>query len=709
MKYLLFAALSLAVTTNVLADNSRFRVFKQNSKKRATISNSRSLSAYYQKNSWNQNPTQIETGFLYLRDKETGAITEMKLIETTPSSSIFFFKLPPQKLGHAKVYAEIYSAPQEMLNGDDRLGIMKKLIADRSIKRKPFLLRVLRQKGQIIDIFDKKEEAIAAYNMYREQMGLSASDKESDSIVQVANSEKANQKKVIDTSTLQSLFMANESSLDATNEKNAELREVLKEVEKKRRTELVRQAKSWSSAKVRRNDRKAAEYIKDGVKKLKSQNFEKSREDFYQASDLSPLNQDIYEQYGVSLFRDKKFNQAIVVMELSQPSSNRLAEKDFYIGMSFFQLKDYQAALAQFEKVVKSGDKSFAATAAFYKGSSLIELGQYDKAKESFQYVLDNSTDPNMDNRAEKFIEYALDRKALAAKRSNWFFIDGVLGLIYDSNIVLARDQAREQGLITNVEGWRLLTQVSARARPYYSQTDEVSVAVDLTNIKSFDTSFKHNATANQADPLLIGLRVPWTHRTTLGQKGYFFELSPGYETIIMDLDGTGKSVITNSIKLDFDNTLVISKNWIAKGDWFLSSNDSDIVNDPTGADSISGGLRLSSIFILNKDLERYLIPDFGYRINDAKSSTFNFNRVDLGLTYTSAVFGDYMWNNRVAYYLANYENARVDNNYTLSTGLSTSINAHWNWGVMASYIINDSTTNNYKKYNVVSTFSFSY
>ncbi len=45
-----------------------------------------------------------------------------------------------------------------------------------------------------------------------------------------------------------------------------------------------------------------------------------------------------------------------------------------------------------------------------------------------------------------------------------------------------------------------------------------------------------------------------------------------------MDLDGKGNATITNSIKMDWNNTLVVNKNWITKGDWTISSNDSNIL-----------------------------------------------------------------------------------------------------------------------------------
>ncbi|MCJ8276517.1 MAG: hypothetical protein HRT44_10595, partial [Bdellovibrionales bacterium] len=207
----------------------------------------------------------------------------------------------------------------------------------------------------------------------------------------------------------------------------------------------------------------------------------------------------------------------------------------------------------------------------------------------------------------------------------------------------------------------------------------------------------------------VINLSVPWTHRGTLGGKGYFFDLVPGYETILMDLDGNSNKAIINSLKIDMNNTLVVNKKWIAKGDWSFSSNDASILGDETGADSFGARLKLSSIFILNKDLERYLIPEFAYSINDADDGAFAYSRSDIAVSYTSNIFDMFLWNSRLGYFIANYKNDRTDNNYSLSSGISYHINPHWDYGLTLAYTVNDSNTNAYDKYTVLNTFSFSY
>ena len=707
MKHLVLISIFIFSSIYALAESSRYRIFKENSKERVVVKNTTPISFFYEKAAWNQDPMVIDSGFIYLRDQKTGKLTELTFTETKPNSSVFNLDLPIGGLKDNNIHAELFSAPMSMLKDKNRIDVIKNLIQEKSVKRKPFLLRKLRSKGQIIDVFDSKDLAISAYQKYKSQLSLN--NTESDSVIEVKNQEKISKKKIIDTSTLQSLFLANDSDLSSTNDKNKELREVLTEVEKKRRMAVKNKSYTWSNSEKSKNKNTGKELIKTAVEKIKAKDAKGSMDAFYEASNLIADSEDVYEQYGVSLSKAEKYNQSIVVLNLAKNSKPRDAEKLFYLGLNFYHLKDYDNAVKYFSQVMDLKEKSFGPTAAFYKGSALIEMKEFDKSKEAFQYVLDNSSDPNMDSRAEKFIESALDLKALEEKRSNRHFFDGVLGLMYDSNIILATNDAINTNTVTDESGWRLLMQGGYKYRPYYTETNEVSIKADILAMQSFDNGFGSNDEAEKADPYVFSIAVPWTHRGTLKGKGYFFDLTPRYETIVMDLDGTAKKAIVNSIKLDFDNTVVVNKKWIAKGDFGISQNDSSILGDETSADSFGATFKLSSIFILNQDLERYLIPEFGYSLNNAEGSTYSYNRVDLAVSYTSSIFDMFLWNNRLGYYIANYENNRADNNYSLSSGISYHINPHWDWALTGSYSINDSNTNQYDKYSVLSTFSFSY
>ena len=233
MKHLVLISIFIFSSIYALAESSRYRIFKENSKERVVVKNTTPISFFYEKAAWNQDPMVIDSGFIYLRDQKTGKLTELTFTETKPNSSVFNLDLPIGGLKDNNIHAELFSAPMSMLKDKNRIDVIKNLIQEKSVKRKPFLLRKLRSKGQIIDVFDSKDLAISAYQKYKSQLSLN--NTESDSVIEVKNQEKISKKKIIDTSTLQSLFLANDSDLSSTNDKNKELREVLTEVEKKRR------------------------------------------------------------------------------------------------------------------------------------------------------------------------------------------------------------------------------------------------------------------------------------------------------------------------------------------------------------------------------------------------------------------------------------------------------------------------------------------
>ena len=210
-----------------------------------------------------------------------------------------------------------------------------------------------------------------------------------------------------------------------------------------------------------------------------------------------------------------------------------------------------------------------------------------------------------------------------------------------------------------------------------------------------------------QADPYVFGIKIPWTHRGTFKNKGYVFDLEPAFETIFMDFNNDDKKQILQSAIINFRNTLVVNKNWLAKANFHVRNDDSSILND--APDAVNVGATFSSIFVINQDLERYLIPDLGYIINSAKGKDFAYNRLSMGISYSTSLFDFFVWTNRLGFYIANYKSVRVDNNYSLTSSLGYSLGPNWNLGANASYMINDSNTNHYRKTTIMTTLSFSY
>ena len=314
-----------------------------------------------------------------------------------------------------------------------------------------------------------------------------------------------------------------------------------------------------------------------------------------------------------------------------------------------------------------------------------------------------------MDKRAEQYLEYSIEQKNLMKRKSHRWFLQGMFGTIYDSNIILALDEQLNQPNVNlDVEGLRFITSNTLKYRPFFEEKNEMSIEVGATLVQTLGTDFSVDDELQKADPWVFSIGLPLTHRGLLWKKGYSFDLRPSFETLVMDLSGTGKEPVINSILLDFNNTIVGSRNFVLKADFQLR-NDSADVGGSSNADAMRYTFALKSIVVLNKDSERYLIPALSYAVNDAKGSDFAFSRLDLGLTFTSAIFGRLVWTNNLNYFVANYRSPRVDKNYSLTTGLNYALGLKWNIALTGNYQINDSNTNRFKKLQVMSTVAYSF
>ena len=385
-----------------------------------------------------------------------------------------------------------------------------------------------------------------------------------------------------------------------------------------------------------------------------------------------------------------------------------LGEKAFYLGVKSYKSKKNAQALNYFSLARKAKDKNIASKASFYAGVLLLEMQKWMEAKNAFQQVLDQSNDPKIDKRAEELIEKILRVKAFKEKKVQRNFYQASLGLIYDSNIILATQEAINTNQVQNQSGWRLLIQQTYKHRPYYTRSDELAVSLSATTVQSSNDEFQYSKEAKQADPYIFSLGLPWTHRTQFYEKPLFFDLGAYYELTLMDV--TPKPQISiQTFRLDWNNTLVLNKKWILKGDLSLGFNDSSILGDEQVADSWTLINRFSSLFILDSLTQKFLVTELSYMINKAKSPDYAYNRWDLALYYSAPLYKKWMWNARLSYFLFYFENHRMDRNATLSLGLSHPMGSGWNWLFNGVYSLNSSNTNPYDKYTITSLFSYSY
>jgi len=380
------------------------KVYSSTDRRRAKIVNKKSVEFVYEKPSWNLNPSSVEKGTLFLRDRASNNFYEIELFETEPNSSIFSLRYDKNELPKEEIVLEIYATPKKLL-GDSPEVKIRALVKSQSIFRKPFLLRSMDNKGQIIDIFDKKEDAHIAFTKYKELKGIKYAKEKSlfSNVVEVNRIEQPENKRLIKPSTLKSLSLADEANLKNQMTLNKELRETFSTIEKKRRESIKTKGEKFTERKIVFNENLGSKLLKQSSKSISEGNFEKSKDLLLRASNKVPHSENLYQQYGLSLFRSKEYNKSLVVLDLVSTPAKKQIIKLFYKGLNYFHLKEYDSALLELEKAMDLKSKEFSATAAYYHGVSLTQLERYDEAKNSFQYVLDNSSSPDLDSRAERY------------------------------------------------------------------------------------------------------------------------------------------------------------------------------------------------------------------------------------------------------------------------------------------------------------------
>src|SRR5262249_26430019 len=151
------------------------------------------------------------------------------------------------------------------------------------------------------------------------------------------------------------------------------------------------------------------------------------------------------------------------------------AERDFFIGLCHYKLKEYPQALNSFQKAKAAKHPQISPSATFYEGVVHFTELRYEPAKVSFQEVLDTSNDPKMDQSAEDYIE-KIDRiLAFIRNKEKTFLFNFTTGMQYDSNVLSVNTSDPSTGSATDVADMRTIMGGSAEYRPVYTKETEFS------------------------------------------------------------------------------------------------------------------------------------------------------------------------------------------------------------------------------------------
>ncbi len=649
----------------------------------------------YSSRAWNKNPNAVDSASIILRDSKSKKIIKVQLTETDMDSGQFFGTYSVS-WGDKEVTPELYLAPQEMMKSEEQMRRIEVMIQEGTLLRKPYFLRALGKGSQGITMFDTAQQATAAFEAYRKlfgSAGVSRSAMEAQQSASKIDAEKAR--------------------LAAVNKQQSE-REKLEQEERAKQEEQKRKQSELDESEKARRKVEANKFADKAMELYRKENYLEAGRNFAKAVDLDPSNNNFYYQYGVTLHRLEKFNQSLVILKLATGSGVNPAERDFFIGLNHLKLKENENALVAFDRVKKMNDKVMSPAAAFYEGITHYQMENYEQAKSSFEYVLDRSEDPALDKQAETYIEQIANVMAFKKEQSKKFIFTLNGGLMYDSNILSVSNSTIDAGTPTELAGYRWTYSGSVEYRPIYNITHEFSTVLAISDMYSTNKNFAAETSFQNTDPLVIDLTFPYKYKGKAFDKPFQSGITPGYETINMNSDGSGaRELIVSSLFVKNDNTFVMNENWFAT---YLAELRSDTAKINTGGDDdqTATKISLSTVQTQFKNVKKTEATIFegGLTQNTALGKNSTYTRFDIAGSYMMPFKWDSSLVTKLAAYYADYNKSstgRKDTDYALTLALRKPLSESLTANFSGVYTINNSNVdaNAYKKYLLMTTFSW--
>lgn len=673
-----------------------------NSPAKKPLLTGQSMTITYGSVSWNADSKSADSAYLVIRDKNTEKLVLVTLEETEPDSSQFKGRFSLSFSDGGQVAPEVYVPPLELRQEKDVKKVYD-MIQNGELVRKPVILR-RNEKVPVLDVYDTREQAERALKVYQQQLALKSKPDE----VVLENQKLANPGP--SPQDLEAAKLAQLKALAAEASRREAERVRLEQMERQKREALEAQAKRLSEKERAERLAKARALGQEGVKSYQASDFVKAESLFKQATELDPESREFTYKYGVSLYRNNKFNEALVLMKITPDDPAINLEKQYYLSLIHLRLKEYTQALEPLEKVIASKDKILGPSALFYKGVVLFEMEKFEEAKKPFEDVIDNSTDPALDQAAEDYIDriaVAINNKIMREK--NWT-VSANVGLMYDSNVTLSQTTDPLNSFATKELDFKVMGSANLERRMIFTDHHEFALASSFSGLQATKPKLQYT------DPWLMNVTAPYSYKGVIGQKGYKLGLTPGYEILNMgEAPGdTTKKDILDSYFLGIDNTLIMRKDYFASYSLEIRHDSSQLASSdgPNNIEALKYSLKTAQSFFLDSARKEIFIATLGYVLNAAKGDEKKYTRVELGGTYVRPVWEDSTWNMGLSWYRMAYPKStadRLDQNLTIASGVSRAWREWCTLSLNGSYTVNNSNmvSSQYDKFLLMSLASF--
>jgi tetratricopeptide (TPR) repeat protein len=188
-------------------------------------------------------------------------------------------------------------------------------------------------------------------------------------------------------------------------------------------------------------------------------------------------------ELGVALVQTGAYRDAIPWLERAQKSTDTAAQASLFLGIAHLRLGETEAARAALSRVAPA-DPSLEVPARYYQGVADYLDGQLAAAEAQFSYVARANPSSDMGREAVAFLS-----QIRAGGPPRRYFLYGVAGFEYDSNVVLApSNEAIKSSLgISKQADGRAVLEAGGAYAPWHSEHAALTLGYDFYQSLQFE------------------------------------------------------------------------------------------------------------------------------------------------------------------------------------------------------------------------------
>lgn len=481
-----------------------------------------------------------------------------------------------------------------------------------------------------------------------------------------------------------------------------------------KRNQMMEKQAAMSAAERQKKVDQAKELLVQAQALYVKGNYPEAEKLFAKATELDPSNDTSYFQYGVTLYKNESYNKSLAVLSMAEGSAPNENERAYYVALDHMKLHEYEQAEKTFVEIRDENDPQLSPVASFFAGNIQFQTQKYAEARKSFEFVLDNSKDPQMDKSAESMIEDISRIENFLAASKEKFKLTANFGLVNDSNVL----GVAIPNSTTNANAYRANYGFTATAYTYRTPNSDFSVMGLLNDYYSVDKDFKNSATLQSTDALDMELSAPWHSQFTLGGQGYNYEVTPLYRSVWLALAGKStrqEAISTAAVTTGF--TTALTPTWLIHPKVEFGNDESYLSNAETvaTADDQKGNhstLSLSQTWLMDLKGTRSWTLDLSYTNTNTQGDNYKATKPALGVTYAFPAPWQSNGSVRLDYSAADYAKAsapRTDKVSLLTLSDTKELKSSLSLTTMLQYTDSrsDVTTYTYNKYLISGTLTY--